>query len=285
MVGESAACATAMFTGIKTNAEVIGFDAKTKYNNCTASKPTNKLMTLFDWAQEAGMKTGFVTTTRVSHATPAALYAHTSNRYWEDDSKVPVTYRKYCKDITRQLVEGTPGRNINVIMGGGRRSWLPLMPPEYGTNQTAKKGGKRWDSRNLVFEWLKDKQYKGQVAKYVTTRSEMFEVGDGIDYLLGLFSYTHLAFHADRSRDEETREQPSLLEMTRMALKVLNHNSTGFVLVVESGRIDHAHHHNNAYRALDETLALEEAVRDVIESNLIGKFTLPLFFYLIVLTL
>lgn len=275
MIGESAACATAMFTGVKTNAEVIGFDAKTKYKNCTSSKPTNKLMTLFDWAQEAGMKTGFVTTTRVSHATPAALYAHTSSRYWEDDSKVPVMHRKYCKDITRQLVEGTPGRNINVIMGGGRRSWLPLMPPEYGTNETTtsqKKGGKRLDARNLVYEWLKDKQYKGMNAKYVTTRSEMFEIGDdGIDYLLGLFSYTHLAFHADRSRDEETREQPSLLEMTRMALKVLNHNSSGFVLVVESGRIDHAHHHNNAYRALDETLALEEAVRDVIESNLIGK--------------
>lgn len=272
MIGESAACATAMFTGVKTNAEVIGFDARTKYNNCTSAKSSNKLMTLFDWAQEAGMKTGFVTTTRVTHATPAALYAHTCNRYWEDDSKIPVMQRKYCKDITRQLVESTPGRNINVIMGGGRRSWLPLMPPEYGTNQTSVKkgGGKRLDSRNLVYEWLKDKQHQGVVAKYVTTRSEMFELGDGIDYLLGLFLYTHLAFHTDRSRDADTREQPSLLEMTRMALKVLTKNSTGFILVVESGRIDHAHHHNNAYRALDETLALEEAVRDVIDSNLIG---------------
>uniref|UniRef100_A0A336LPP2 alkaline phosphatase n=1 Tax=Culicoides sonorensis TaxID=179676 RepID=A0A336LPP2_CULSO len=272
MIGESAACATAMFTGVKTNSEVIGFDARTKFNNCSSHKQSSKLMTLFDWAQEAGLKTGFVTTTRVSHATPAALYAHVSNRYWEDDSKVPVQYRKHCKDITRQLVEGTPGRNINVIMGGGRRSWLPLMPPEYGTkeNQTnPKKGGRRLDARNLVYDWLKDKQHKGLKAKYVTNRSEMFGIGNEVDYLLGLFSYTHLAFHADRSRDMETREQPSLLEMTRAALKVLNYNSTGFVLVVESGRIDHAHHHNNAYRALDETLALEETVRDVIDSNLI----------------
>lgn len=58
MVGESAACATAMFTGVKTNSEVIGLDARTKFNNCSTSKPYNKLMTLFDWAQNAGLKTG-----------------------------------------------------------------------------------------------------------------------------------------------------------------------------------------------------------------------------------
>ncbi|XP_063708293.1 alkaline phosphatase-like [Culicoides brevitarsis] len=270
MVGESAACATAMFTGVKTNAEVIGFDGKMQYNNCSTSKPT-KLQTIFDWAQEAGMKTGFVTTTRVSHATPAALYAHTSNRYWEDDSKVPVNFRKNCKDITRQLVESTPGRNINVIMGGGLRSWLPLMPPEYNqtSHRRSSKEGKRLDSRNLVYEWLKDKQHKGFKAKYVTTRSEMFQISEEVDFLLGLFSYSHLEYHADRSKDEETREQPTLLEMTRQALEVLKFNSSGFMLVVESGRIDHAHHHNNAFRALDETLALEEAVRDVIENDLI----------------
>lgn len=55
-----------------------------------------------------------VTTTRVTHATPAALYAHASSRYWEDDSKVPSAARASCKDIARQLLEDEPGRNINV---------------------------------------------------------------------------------------------------------------------------------------------------------------------------
>lgn len=62
----------------------------------------------------AGKSTGLVTTTRVTHATPAALYAHAASRYWEDDGKVPPAARTSCKDIARQLLEEEPGRNINV---------------------------------------------------------------------------------------------------------------------------------------------------------------------------
>lgn len=61
-----------------------------------------------------GKATGIVTTTRISHATPAPLYSHSASRYWEDDGKVPPNYRRHCKDIVRQLVEDDPGRNINV---------------------------------------------------------------------------------------------------------------------------------------------------------------------------
>ncbi|KAK6619251.1 hypothetical protein RUM44_003633 [Polyplax serrata] len=59
--------------------------------------------------------TGIVTNTRVTHATPAALYAHTPSRYWEDDGKIPPASRKSCKDIARQLIEDDPGRNINFL--------------------------------------------------------------------------------------------------------------------------------------------------------------------------
>ena len=61
-----------------------------------------------------GKSTGLVTTTRVTHATPAALYAHASSRYWEDDGKVPPAARPSCKDIALQLLEDEPGRKINV---------------------------------------------------------------------------------------------------------------------------------------------------------------------------
>lgn len=62
----------------------------------------------------SGKSTGFVTTTRVTHATPAAFYAHAANRYWESDDKVPKEARSLCKDIARQLIEEEPGRNLNV---------------------------------------------------------------------------------------------------------------------------------------------------------------------------
>lgn len=62
----------------------------------------------------SGKSTGIVTNTRITHATPSALYAHSPSRYWEDDGKVPTPSRKSCKDIARQLVEDDPGRYINV---------------------------------------------------------------------------------------------------------------------------------------------------------------------------
>lgn len=63
-----------------------------------------------------GKSTGIVTNTRITHATPAALYAHSPSRYWEDDGKVPAKSRKFCRDITHQLVKEEPGRNINVSL-------------------------------------------------------------------------------------------------------------------------------------------------------------------------
>lgn len=72
-------------------------------------------------------------------------------------------------------------------------------------------------------------------------------------------------FNTDRNTSSEG--QPSLSEMTSSALKILSKGNKGFLLMVESGRIDHGHHNNNAYRAIDETLNLEEAVRTVMDSK------------------
>jgi len=56
---------------------------------------------------------GIVTTTRVTHATPAGAYAHTANRNWEGDHYISSTVAAQgCKDIARQLVEDNP--NIQV---------------------------------------------------------------------------------------------------------------------------------------------------------------------------
>uniref|UniRef100_T1HAQ9 alkaline phosphatase n=1 Tax=Rhodnius prolixus TaxID=13249 RepID=T1HAQ9_RHOPR len=80
----------------------------------------------------------------------------------------------------------------------------------------------------------------------------------------GLFAYSHMDFEADR--DKSPKGDPSLAEMTKKALSILQKNKKGFFLLVESGRIDHAHHYNNPYRALDETLVLEEALLAVLEA-------------------
>ncbi|CAG2112266.1 unnamed protein product, partial [Medioppia subpectinata] len=204
--------------------------------------------------------TGIVTTTRVTHATPAALYSHSASRYWESDDKMPQN-AALCKDIARQLIENRPGKDLNVIFGGGRRHFLnaterdPQRPNDFG---------RRADGRNLIDEWLKDKKDRGLEAQYVKNKAELERLNTShIDYLLGLFSGNHMAHELDRE-DGPTGE-PSLAEMTTKAIEVLRHNPNGYFLMVESGRIDHAHHMNNAKRALVDTLALDEAVSAAVK--------------------
>ncbi|XP_054280636.1 alkaline phosphatase-like [Macrosteles quadrilineatus] len=257
-IGESSACATALLCGVKANFETVGLDARGKFENCKSSISA-RVDSLIDWAHREGMMTGIVTNTRVSHATPAALFAHSPSRYWEDDSKVPPAARKLCKDITRQLVEDEPGRNINVILGGGRRHWLPKVTrdPEQTTDE-----GRRLDGRNLVEDWVRDKKKRGVKAEFVWNKQQLDNTSSDVDFLLGLFSYSHMEFEADR--DTGPSGDPSLTDMTNKALSVLERSPKGYFLFVESGRIDHAHHYNNAYRALDETLTLETALADVL---------------------
>lgn len=59
---------------------------------------------------------GFVTTTRVTHASPAGMYAHTSERNWESDADVPDECLSLgCKDIANQLITSDPGRQFKVL--------------------------------------------------------------------------------------------------------------------------------------------------------------------------
>ncbi|XP_015605760.1 alkaline phosphatase isoform X3 [Cephus cinctus] len=259
-VGESSACATALMCGVKANYETVGLDSSARFENCLSSLNAH-VPSLISWAQEQGKSTGLVTTTRVTHATPAALYAHASSRYWEDDGKVPPTARTSCKDIARQLLEDEPGRDINVILGGGRRHFVPkvTLDPE-----EPDKEGRRLDGRNLIEEWSRNHRLRNLAAEYVSNKEEFDNVDPRkVDHLLGLFSYSHMDFDVDRNTNDTG--DPSLTEMTIKALRILMKNPEGFFLFVEGGRIDHAHHYNNAYRALDETLALEEAVKAVMD--------------------
>ncbi|XP_039289918.1 alkaline phosphatase, tissue-nonspecific isozyme [Nilaparvata lugens] len=256
-IGESSACATALVCGVKARLETVGLDAGGRFQNCTSSLLA-RVDSLVDWAQSQGKATGIVTNSRITHATPAALYGHAASRYWEDDGKVPPPARKSCKDIARQLVEDDPGRHVNVLLGGGRRHWLPKVAKD---PELVAEEGRRLDGRNLIDDWVRDKKRRNLRGEYVWNKEQMDKVDPAkTDHLLGLFAYSHMDFEADR--DDKT--DPSLAEMTKKALDFLLKNPRGFFLFVESGRIDHAHHYNNPYRALDETLVLESALLVVL---------------------
>ncbi|XP_069687805.1 alkaline phosphatase 4-like [Periplaneta americana] len=252
-VTDSAASATAMFTGVKTNFQILGLDAKATYNKCDKSvNDRSKISSIMAWAQDAGKDTGFVTTTRVTHATPAGLYAHTNNRNWECDSQIPLTFKKCVKDIALQLVEDDPGRNFKVILGGGASQFG--VPDTKGRIQC-----NRTDGRNLAEEWKREKNN----SIFVLTKQQLLNIDlVKTEYLLGLFSSDHILYAGERQN--QSTNQPSLADMTIQAINILMKNPNGFVLMVEGGRIDHAHHENYAMLALEETLEFEEAIAAAI---------------------
>lgn len=75
--------------------------------------------------------------------------------------------------------------------------------------------------------------------------------------MLGLFAPEGIEY-ADKQLE---KDDPTLAEMTAAALQILSRNPNGFFLFVEGGRIDQAHHANNAYRAMAETLQFDEAIQ------------------------
>lgn len=254
-VPDSAGTMSAIVTGKKTRFGVLSVNKDVERGDCAQSL-TGVLPTLLEQAEEAGFATGIVTTTRITHATPAANYAHVPERDWEDDSMLPPEATAAgCKDIARQLVEFAVGDGIDVILGGGRANFLPTSEsdPEYPEIR-----GRRQDGRNLITEWLGRNGNSKTGQRRFVWKADSFAALATKGQVLGLFEPSHMQFDADRAKDRSG--EPSLAEMTAFAIKSLQGRSRNFFLVVEAGRIDHGHHAGNAYRALHDVLALDAAV-------------------------
>lgn len=247
-VPDSAATATAIYTGAKTRSRVLGVSSEAAYNNC-ASIDGRQMDTLFELAEDAGLATGVISTARLTHATPGAAYAKSPNRDWETDGKA----QGGCADIARQFLDWPHGDGFEVALAGGRSEFLPaeMADPEY-----PEKSGARTDGRNLADEW----RTRGNDRAYVWDKAGFDALNFDSDVrVLGLFEPSHMQYEIDRKAAPAPGE-PSLAELTRAAILRLSRDPDGFILLVEGGRIDHAHHGTNAARALADTVALDEAI-------------------------
>jgi alkaline phosphatase len=253
---DSAGTMSALMTGVKTDIGVFGVDERVQYNDCASSRGS-ELLSLLDIAELAGRRTGVVSTARLTHATPGATYARVANRDWEDDSSLPEGAREAgCSDIAAQLVGHRERLNsafgegasdgIEVAMGGGRRHFLP--PGQ---------GGRRADGRDLIADW--QRQYPR--GSYAADAAQLSAVQR--PPLLGLFDASHMEYAMQRATPESS--EPSLTAMTLKALELLEGGDEGYFLMVEAGRIDHAHHAGNAANALNETIELSDTVAAVLE--------------------
>ncbi|MFD1216933.1 alkaline phosphatase [Microbulbifer celer] len=251
---DSAGTATAMVTGVKTKAGVLSVEETVARGDCAASLE-HPLTTALELAEGLGKGTGLVSTARITHATPASTYAKVPERGWE--------YRapEGCKDIATQLVEMPVGDGVDVIMGGGRRNFLPKE-----VKDLEGQAGKREDGRNLIDAWK---------ARYVdhTDKALYIEDQKGFDALdvasteklLGLFASSHMRYEADRHND--VAGEPALHEMTAKAIDLLDKNEQGYFMLVEGGRIDHGHHAGSAFNALTDAVELDRAVKVAMEKT------------------
>jgi len=243
-VPDSAGTATAMHSGQKTKIGVLGVGPGVTRGQCASAK-ANALPLLGEEVKRRGLALGIVSTARITHATPASVYARSADRNWEADQWMPAEERvKGCEDIATQLVNA----DWDVAIGGGKRAF-------FGQDQ----GGRRSDAdADLVAAWTARTggtyvEDKGALASAPTDRP-----------VLGLFNSSHMDYMADPGRDAD---EPTLTEMTQAAIARLKSDPDGYYLMVESGRIDHAHHDGRAGYALEETVEFAKAIQYAIDNT------------------
>lgn len=258
-VTDSAPSMAAYMTGVKMNNEVISMTSDTQAydtkgaaytsgrdSKCPESGNGSKVPTVLELAIANGMATGVVTTARLTHATPAATYAHICNRNGEND-------------IASQAVPGNKnfnsalGSGIDVLLGGDSTFWRPVgavaAVPTLG----------RTDKADLV----KDMQTVGY--SFVSDVSGLNSFTPGANKkLFGLFDQGVAQGHMSYEADRDPSKEPSIAQMTTTAIEVLSQNKKGYFLMVEGGRIDHALHETNGKRALIDTVAFDDAIKAAI---------------------
>lgn len=268
---DSAGTMTAMMSGVKTDVGVIGVAEGIVRGDCS-TVAGNELVSALELAEIAGKSTGVISTARITHATPAATYAKSADRNWEDDGDMPQAAKDAgCEDIASQLVNFEPNLEarlgvdvdgIEVVMGGGRRSFLPKDAAFNSADAVSAVEGDRTDGRDLTAEW----QARYPNGVYAINSADLAAIdNDNVERVMALLNESHMQYEADRGND--VAGEPSLADLTKQAIDILDNNDEGFFLMVEAGRIDHAHHAGNAFGALTDTVAFANAVRAADEAT------------------
>ena len=216
-----------------------------------------------------GKNLGIVSTADIEDATPAANVVHTGNR-------------NLGQGICDQYLDEAGNSGLTVLMGGGRRWFLPAG--QFGSSRSTSNDYEKlpadltaaWNipagaidpSRDLIAD------FKTAGFSYADSASGLNAAfaGGTPKKLLGLFGYGNMNVALDKIAhrrnpsttdivsDYHAPDQPMLDEMTTAALKTLSANSpSGFFLMVEGAHIDKQSHLMDADRAILETIEFDKA--------------------------
>jgi alkaline phosphatase len=199
----------------------------TKVNNRSVAVDAEgkPLTSIVDLARARGRALGLVTNASLTNATCAAFYAHTTDPGDEDN-------------LAAQLAGSG---KIDIALGGGAAQFLPET-----------KGGQRQDNRDLLLE------LRGKGFDIVRTRAEL----DAIPAwrrpkLFGIFGRGDLAF---ANQIKQGSDQPTLPDMVRRAIELLQYNPRGYLLLVDAGLMRKAAERNDAETTFTQTAELDHAV-------------------------
>lgn len=211
-ITDSAAAATAIATGQLTNNHFLGVDPD-----------ENLLVSILELAQNQGWSVGLVTTTQLTHATPAAFAVHYPDRTAN-------------LEIARQIMNN----GVDVLLGGGEDDF-------FSQNETGcfEGNGKQPEGLDLVAQAVE------AGYSYVCSGDQLDSLDTAhTDKVLGLFAAEGMVGPYN----------PNLTAMTRTALEILSRDPDGFFLMVEGGQIDWAAHEHDAETDMVNTLGLDSAV-------------------------
>jgi len=241
MVVDSAAAATQLATGEYAGSEMIGLNYR-----------GDRVETAVEAAHRVGKSAGLVTDTRVTHATPAGFAAHQPSRALENE-------------IAADML----GNNVEVMLGGGLRHWIPQAANDRNSTTYASlmqtTGGvypatsKRRDNRDLLLEARKT--YKIVFDRQGLAAADKMPV-------LGLFADSEMGdalLERAAMKNEATRHEPTLVEMSTKTLDLLDQDPDGFFLMIEGGQIDWCGHNNDAGTMIHELLRFDAAIRVVMQ--------------------
>lgn len=263
---DSAASATSLNTGKKTYNAAINVGTEGE-----------RMTTLAHEMQKSGVAIGVVTSVPISHATPACVYAHN-------------VHRNDYQDITRDLLglksashRDTALEGVDVLIGcgwgaekdderdkqgrnyvpgnkylamfdlkkidvanGGEYTVVMRTPGAKGSEVLAKAAGKAVEDSTRLFGFFGTSQ--GHLP---------YQTADG------MFDPTRGMSRAESYKPEDISENPTLAQMTKAALKVLQHKEKGFYLMVEAGDVDWANHNNNVDNSIGAVFSGEAAFVEI----------------------
>ena len=276
-VGDSASGATAMATGQPTAEGRIS----------TAAKTNEHLPTIMEMARAAGMRTGIVTTSRITDATPASFVAHMSNRYCEmprgmvrEEPIIPQDSTDCSAEFianggSGSIVEQIVNLDIDIYLGGGAGRFTDFIE---GSDSITIRDAAVANSFRIIESGseLMGDLGQGKVLGLFTD-GHMPErmrggVADFIERVNGVPQWPE-AFGCEPN--PAFGDTPSLAAMTRVALDRLDSHE-GFLLVVESASIDKAMHYWRPCGHIGEMEQLDEAVEVSLDYAAVNRSTLVL---------